>query len=174
MWSEMDQPSPALRTPLSVKKTSRPLSLAAPADDLDDDWSNWDSPTPKSPRWSGSTTLSDPATPSNGNAEDQNIKYNSSPSLPPFTKTDANRIMGQSTDESSTPPKSDELQWPVLENLSPGNIKGNLQRTMSTIMKEWEKTITPPASDLEDPMKSTEENSLNDKSIQEKLVMMSG
>jgi len=174
MWSEMDQPSPALRTPLSVKKTSRPLSLAAPADDLDDDWSNWDSPTPKSPRWSGSTTLSDPATPSNGNAEDQNIKYNSSPSLPPFTKTDANRIMGQSTDESSTPPKRDELQWPVLENLSPGNIKGNLQRTMSTIMKEWEKTITPPASDLEDPMKSTEENSLNDKSIQEKLVMMSG
>jgi hypothetical protein len=79
--------------------------------------------------------------------------------------------MGQSTDESSTPPKRDELQWPVLENLSPGNIKGNLQRTMSTIMKEWEKTITPPASDLEDPMKSTEENSLNDKSIQEKLVM---
>jgi hypothetical protein len=57
--------------------------------------------------------------------------------------------------------------------LSPGNIKGNLQRTMSTIMKEWEKTITPPASDLEDPMKSTEEKLLNDKSIQDELVMMS-
>lgn len=46
-------------------KKSRTLSLAAPALDDDDDWSNWDSPAPapapvpKSPRWSGSTTISD-------------------------------------------------------------------------------------------------------------------
>ena len=50
------------------RKTAKPISLAAPAiDDLDDGWSNWDSPMPKSPRWSGSTTASEtPPTPSNG------------------------------------------------------------------------------------------------------------
>lgn len=53
---------------MAKQKSSKPISLAAPAiDDLDDGWSNWDSPLPKSPRWSGSTTVSeDPPTPSNG------------------------------------------------------------------------------------------------------------
>lgn len=173
MWSDMDQPQQASRVPLSVKKTSRPLSLAAPADDLDDDWSNWDTPTPKSPRWSGSTALSDPSTPSNGNVEDQNVKYDSSPSLPPFTKTDEGRIVGHSSDGSSTPSKRDEIQWPALDKLSPSNLKGNLQRTMSTIMKEWEKSITPPPGDHEDLMKSTEEKNQNDTATQDELVMMS-
>jgi hypothetical protein len=173
IWSGMDQSHPTSRMPLSVKKTARPLSMTAPVDDLDDDWSNWDSPIPKSPRWSGSTTLSDPATPSNGNIEDRNVKYDSSPSLPSFIKTDRNRIMEQSTDGSSTPSKRDEIQWPALDKLSPGNIKGNLQRTMSTIMKEWEKSITPPPGDHEDPMKSVEKKTSNDTATQDELVMMS-
>jgi hypothetical protein len=81
--------------------------------------------------------------------------------------------MGQSTDGSSTPSKRDEIQWPALEKLSPGNIKGNLQRTMSTIMKEWEKSITPPPGDHEDPMQSRDEKKQNDTTTQDDLVMMS-
>jgi hypothetical protein len=93
---------------------------------------------------------------------------------PPFTETDTkDRIMGHPTDESGTPPKRDELQWPALDKLSPGSIKGNLQRTMSTIMKEWEKTITPPPSDLEDPVKSMGEQATNERALQDELVMMS-
>jgi len=159
LWSDVDQSRPMTKTPLSVKKTSRPLSLGAPVNDLDDDWSNWDSPTPKSPRWSGSTNLSDPATPSNENVEDRNVK-----------------IMEQLADGSSTPSKRDDIQWPALDKLSPGNIKGNLQRTMSTIMKEWEKSITPPPGDREDPMaKSTGngEKPGRDSSTQDEVVMMS-
>lgn len=63
---------------ISKQKTTKPISLAAPAiDDLDDGWSNWDSPMPKSPRWSGSTTVSeDPPTPSNGKIEaEHSVKY---------------------------------------------------------------------------------------------------
>jgi hypothetical protein len=56
------------------RKSTGPLSLAPVMDDLDDNWSNWDSPTPKSPRWSGSTDISNPATPSHNTGEDRPIK----------------------------------------------------------------------------------------------------
>lgn len=65
---------PARNTGVGKQKTTGSLSLAPVTDDLDDNWSNWDSPTPKSPRWSGSTELSDPATPSQNTGEDRPIK----------------------------------------------------------------------------------------------------
>jgi hypothetical protein len=72
-WSDPDTSRPITTTNGVVKsKTSRPLSLAAP--DLDDDWSSWDSPIPKSPRWSSSTAASDPATPSQENMDDSAVK----------------------------------------------------------------------------------------------------
>jgi hypothetical protein len=55
----------------AAKGTSiRPLS---PSVD-DDDWSNWDLPDPKSPRWSGSTELSEPATPPRSNNDSRNVQ----------------------------------------------------------------------------------------------------
>jgi hypothetical protein len=174
LWSDHDQSHSSSRTPVPVKK-SRPLTLAAPINDLDDDWSNWDSPTPKSPRWSNSTTLSDPLTPSHGSLEDRNVKYDSIPSLSPFARTDENSIMDQSIDDNDSLQKGD-IQWPALEKLSPGNIKGNLQRTMSTIMKEWEKSVTPPPGDgdHEDPMSNaTEEKASRDTATQDELILMS-
>jgi hypothetical protein len=77
-WPDVDKSRPATKALVPTKqKISRPLSLAAPAiDDLDDGWSNWDSPAPKSPRWSGSTTVSDdPPTPSNGSSDERAVKY---------------------------------------------------------------------------------------------------
>ena len=54
----------------------------------------------------------------------------------------------QSTDETGTPSTREEIQWPALENLKPGNLK----RTVSTIMKEWEKSLTPPPPERKDPL----------------------
>jgi hypothetical protein len=49
--------------------------VLADADELDDSWGNWDSPIPVSPRWSGSTELSGPATPStNNNTSNRSVK----------------------------------------------------------------------------------------------------
>lgn len=49
--------------PTPKRKSDPGKSLSpAPTNDDDDGWSNWDSP--KSPRWSGSTEISEPATPS--------------------------------------------------------------------------------------------------------------
>lgn len=59
----------------SKQKGTGPSPLVSQFDELDDDWSNWDSPTPKSPRWSGSTELSDPVTPSHIAGENRPIRY---------------------------------------------------------------------------------------------------
>ncbi|KAF4626574.1 hypothetical protein G7Y89_g11586 [Cudoniella acicularis] len=107
----------------------RQATVAAPALDDLDDWSAWDSPTPKSPRWSGSTTVSDPATPSNGSIDDRAVK-----------------IAGETSDGTNTPSKRDEIQWPALDKLTPTNLK----QTMSSMMKEWEKSIAPPLEEQKD------------------------
>jgi len=63
------------KTPIGTKpKSSKPLSFTPAVAESDDDWSNWDSPTPKSPRWSGSTDISDPLTPSSTNNQDSTVK----------------------------------------------------------------------------------------------------
>jgi hypothetical protein len=61
------------------------------------------------------------------------------PQIPEF-ETDQARIVDQSTEEGSPSKLRDEIQWPALDKLTPGNLK----RTVSTIMKEWEKSLTPP------------------------------
>jgi hypothetical protein len=45
---------------------------------------------------------------------------------------------------------------------------------MSTIMKEWEKSITPPPGDREDPMtNATKEKASLSTATQDELVLMS-
>jgi hypothetical protein len=76
MWEEMRGSGAASKTlaPLKSKPATKTLSTAPLVDELDD-WSNWDSPTPKSPRWSGSTAeLSNPATPSHPNGHDPSVE----------------------------------------------------------------------------------------------------
>jgi hypothetical protein len=58
------------------------------------------------------------------------------------------RIAGQSSDGSSTPSKREEIQWPALDKLTPGNLK----RTMSTMMQEWERSLTPPTEEGKNPL----------------------
>lgn len=46
--------------------------------------------------------------------------------------------------DSNNPPDSpsrrDEIPWPALDQLKPGNLK----KTVSTMMNQWEKSLTPP------------------------------
>ncbi|KAG0646466.1 hypothetical protein D0Z07_7514 [Hyphodiscus hymeniophilus] len=137
MWEEMDRSGAKSLTPLKQEPAARTLSTAPLVDELDDDWSNWDSPTPKSPRWSGSTDLTDPATPAQSNREGQSVS-----------------IVDQSADHS-TPPKREEIQWPALDKLTPSHLK----RTMSSMMKDWEKSLTPPSEELGDPINGDRERS---------------
>lgn len=71
LWQAPDTLAAPLKPTNVQKKPARPISFPTATID-DDDWSNWDYPTPKSPsRWSGSSTLSGPITPGNTSGEDE-------------------------------------------------------------------------------------------------------
>lgn len=75
LWE--DQTKHSTKELKATKKKTKSLSLApAVVSDFDDDWSNWDSPPPKSPtRWSGSTVVSDTAaSPSKGGSDGEDTK----------------------------------------------------------------------------------------------------
>ncbi len=93
------------------------------------------------------------------------------------------RIRNQSLDGAETPSKTprEDIPWPALDRLSPGNIK----KTMSSIMQEWEKSLSPPPGNRTNslPVLAPDGESANAKealetaeatrSTQDELVMMS-
>ncbi|KAI1365862.1 hypothetical protein F5Y08DRAFT_338265 [Xylaria arbuscula] len=93
----------------------------------DDDWANWDSPNVKSSRWSGSTANGDIAS-----------------AIPEGTNEPETVLRSKYSNEQQpspprTPSKLEELPQAILNSLTPTNIKN----TTSTLLKEWEKSLTP-------------------------------
>ncbi|CAJ2508174.1 Uu.00g093600.m01.CDS01 [Anthostomella pinea] len=99
----------------------------------DEDWSNWDSPTVKSSRWSGSTVNGDiiPAIPEKIDENEATLRR----------KRSRAELRSPSP---HTPSKLEELPQVILNRLSltPSNIKN----TTSNFIKEWEKSLSPPDS----------------------------
>ncbi|OAA64435.1 hypothetical protein SPI_03082 [Niveomyces insectorum RCEF 264] len=96
----------------------------------DNDWSSWDSPTVKSPRWSGSTVSGDSAVTSIPEQADENAtpqkNGNGTPSSPSAFSTDR---------------PANDMAWPAaLNRLTPGNLR----RTATDLVKEWEKSLSRP------------------------------
>lgn len=117
-----------------------PLTMDA----LDDsDWSNWNnSPNVPSPRWSGTTVNGDiiPSGPEKRDENDSPLKKKSSKSRL-STRSTSPSPLNSSTNNTNT--KLEELFppiTPVLKGLSPSNIK----RTADYLMKEWERSLSPP------------------------------
>ncbi|KAI0871421.1 hypothetical protein GGS24DRAFT_471653 [Hypoxylon argillaceum] len=95
----------------------------------DDDWSNWDSPSVKTSRWSGSTVNGEavPAIPET--AHESEIALRRKRSTSELQQT-----------SPRTPSKFEELPQAILNRLTPSNIKN----TTSNFIKEWEKSLSPP------------------------------
>jgi hypothetical protein len=66
----------------------------------------------------------------------------------------------------TTPSKREEIQWPALDRLTPTNLR----RTMSSVMKEWERSLTPPVGNDQDPLLSTDHSDSTD-STHEALML---
>ncbi|QGI79216.1 hypothetical protein CEK25_005945 [Fusarium fujikuroi] len=95
----------------------------------DNDWSNWESPasSSKTSRWSGSTIGS-------GGLDDMSATSDEGePADSPSKKS-----TGYETPLLS--PKLEELLPNIVNQFSPSNIK----RTATTLMDEWEKSLTDP------------------------------
>ena len=61
-------------------------------------------------------------------------KYSSSDAVPRLSES------------SITWGKRDNIPWPTLAKLTPGNLK----RTASTLMSEWERSLTMPVDEASD------------------------
>ncbi|KAK0636283.1 hypothetical protein B0T17DRAFT_485574 [Bombardia bombarda] len=142
---DKEEPAPALparptaqlsRSKTETSKAAKrfsytPLTVDA-YDDNDECWSNWDSPSVSSPRWSGTTVNGDIITiPEKHDENDTPLK----------TKGSKSRLANRSPSPGSNTNKLEELLPPVLNRLTPANFK----RTASDFMKEWEKSLSPPA-----------------------------
>lgn len=101
----------------------------------DEDWSNWDTPNVKTSRWSGSTVNGDivSAAP-NTTGESEGTG----------TGTGILRRKPSVSDLRSPSPQSpsrlEELPQAILNRFTPTN----LGRTTSNLIKEWEKSLSPP------------------------------
>ncbi|KAH6640985.1 hypothetical protein F5144DRAFT_484517 [Chaetomium tenue] len=138
------------KTDAGARSTKRfswtPLSVDAYDDN---DWSNWDSPSTQSPRWSGTTANGDiiPTIPEKrADDEGQNT---------PLRKQQASRSRAAGPPSptlsvaatevldaiASSPNKLEDLLPQALMNrLTPSNLK----RTASDFMKEWERSLSSP------------------------------
>ncbi|KAI1798950.1 hypothetical protein F4811DRAFT_142129 [Daldinia bambusicola] len=101
-----------------------------PLDSLDDDdWSNWDTLNAKPSRWSGSTVNGDDnALPEKFGENEEKLRH----------KQSRSEIRSPSPE---TPSRLEELPQAILNKLTPSNIKN----TTSNFIKEWEKSLSPPA-----------------------------
>ncbi|MCJ1246836.1 hypothetical protein MMC30_004045 [Trapelia coarctata] len=98
----------------------------------DDGWDNWESPPPKN----SSPTVSNSPRNSNGNASPSPAESSPRTSVS-LSDATPHKALREGTPRSSM----DQLPWPVLIKLSPGN----LTRTASTLMREWEASLQIPA-----------------------------
>lgn len=58
---------------------------------------------------------------------------------------------GRTSNSRKNASTREEIPWPALNNLTPGNLK----RTASAIMKEWEKSLTPPPENTRDSLSAS-------------------
>ncbi|KFY71870.1 hypothetical protein V499_07940 [Pseudogymnoascus sp. VKM F-103] len=112
-----------LQTQPAQPSTPPPNKTTMSTSTVDDDWSNWDSPSSKdaSPRWSNSTM------PSSDDASEAGKPCAESSELKQSLITD-------------TPPVEEESPWAAFNNFTPVNLK----RTASNFIREFENSLTPP------------------------------
>ncbi|KAI8961547.1 hypothetical protein F5Y11DRAFT_325667 [Daldinia sp. FL1419] len=95
----------------------------------DEDWANWDMPNVKTARWSGSTVNGDiTAIPEKMGENEGTLRRKQSHS----------ELRSPSPE---TPSRLEELPQAILNRLTPSNLKN----TTSNFIKEWEKSLSPPA-----------------------------
>ncbi|KAL2176369.1 uncharacterized protein P884DRAFT_300666 [Thermothelomyces heterothallicus CBS 202.75] len=129
------------KTDATTRPTKRFSWTPLTVDSYDDnDWSNWDSPSTSSPRWSGTTVNGDiiPSIPEKRAGADadetENATLKKSSSKPRTARS-------PSPPAAPGPSKLEDLLPQALNKLSPSNIK----RSAVDFMKEWERSLSSPA-----------------------------
>ena len=149
-WKEHGLNEPRSASPAKVTKALNggrtPQKVTQKlSDDFEDSWDTWDTPNDKyiAASSSNSSDSDGPASPTSARSSPRTStryvqrRLHPQPALTKFSSA------GFSTPASEPPARHanhESIPWPALTKLSPTQLK----RTASHLMKEWEKTLTPP------------------------------
>lgn len=125
----------------ALKHTQTPQKPAK--EDEFDEWDNWDTPNDKYADKAApdSDESDEPSSPVSGQASSRtSTRYHSKRHDSKASSLTTTSSAGLADDAASQDTKRNSMPWPDLVKLSPNNLK----RTASHLMKEWEKSLTPP------------------------------
>jgi hypothetical protein len=125
----------------ALKHTRTPQKPAR--DEEFDDWDNWDTPNDKTGDKTAADSDDSDASdePVSGQASSRtSTRYHSKRHDSKASTLTTSSSAGPLEDAAMRDTKRNSIPWPDLVKLSPGNLK----RTASHLMKEWEKNLTPP------------------------------
>ncbi|KAF2734313.1 hypothetical protein EJ04DRAFT_512563 [Polyplosphaeria fusca] len=120
--------APAATKSHGGKSVKTPQKQVQHGEDFEESWDSWDTPNDK---YVAKTVPS-------SNSSDESDEAASPVSGRSSARTSTSSAPAE--DEAFRDPKRSSIPWPDLVKLSPSNLK----RTASTLMKEWEKNLTPP------------------------------
>jgi hypothetical protein len=123
------------RSPQNKKRTTK--------DEEFEEWDSWDTPNDKyvEKHAPSSDESDEPSSPVSGAASSRtSTRYHSKRHDSKASSLTNASSAGPADDTTSRSSKRNSIPWPDLVKLSPGNLK----RTASHLMKEWEKNLTPP------------------------------
>lgn len=136
----------------ALKQTRTPQQQRIQNMTVDDfeEWANWDTPNDNKSAAaskevqasSNSSDESEPSSPVSRQASSRtSTRYHSQRHDSKASTLTTSSSAGLPEDTPLRDPKRNSIPWPDLKNYSPTNLK----KTASTLMKEWEKNLTPPA-----------------------------
>ncbi|KAI1982430.1 hypothetical protein LOZ53_000138 [Ophidiomyces ophidiicola] len=134
-WSEFGIDSPDMKAQNNGisndnEKKQKPASNLL---DVDDNWDVWESPQPKT------------HTPSSSSSTFPSFRRDPSPSTrasSPRTSASYADLKALETDQATSNGQTESIPWPVITKLRPSN----LTRTASSLMEEWERSLSPSPS----------------------------
>jgi hypothetical protein len=147
-WREHGIESPNSKTSKSSKRASKRID-STPKSSIDEEeaWDMWGTPvkhiaSPPLSNSGSSLNSENPNTPSDTQDTPLSSARDGFSSVPPIDRTLAPTGFGTRASTAQKEGKRDSIPWPALVKLSPGNLK----RTASHLMSEWEKSLTSTPS----------------------------
>ncbi|KAF1996972.1 hypothetical protein P154DRAFT_525151 [Amniculicola lignicola CBS 123094] len=131
--------SPAQKKTHASNATRTPLKQSQKGADDFDDW-NWETPNDKSSEPNSSSSDESEDSVSGRSSARTSTRYHSKRHDSKASSLTSFSSSGPLEDAALRDVKRNSIPWPDLVKLSPGNLK----RTASHLMKEWEKNLTPP------------------------------
>ncbi|KAF2113810.1 hypothetical protein BDV96DRAFT_578375 [Lophiotrema nucula] len=126
-------------------KLRTPQKHSQKDDDFEDNWDSWDTPNDKysektAPASNSSDESEEPSPVSGRSSARTSTRYHSKRHDSKASSLTTISSAGPDDAAALRDTKRNSIPWPDLVKLSPGNLK----RTASHLMKEWEKNLTPP------------------------------